>query len=188
MGIAFDDNLPPEIPLHHQIHLSEKDRTEGLYSDSIFVSLSHPEDSVRSHHGKRTMNVSTHVLPDIWFELNGRNDRAKKQVQEQIIDILVESIPGFLKSDIEVAFSSTPVTSNKWVYRKKRRIGGIPQQMDRSLLNWLPNKTPFNRLYLVGDRVLPRQGIPGVTLAESTYITDSINILNQIRFVEFSRQ
>lgn len=164
MGIAFKNNIPSDVPLHNQIHLSKEDGTEGLYSGSIFVSLSHPDDDVRSPDGKRTMNVSTHAAPEFWFNLNGRYEEVKERVQDQIIHVIAKSIPGFSETDIEIAFSSTPVTWSNWVYRKKGRVGGIPQQMDRSLLDWTPCKTPFSGLYLAGDTVFPGQGIPGVTL------------------------
>ncbi|CAN5150581.1 hypothetical protein BH23BAC3_BH23BAC3_28490 [soil metagenome] len=165
MGIAFRDNLDPDLPLHHQIHLGEEDLTEGLNSGSVFVSLSHPVDAVRSPEGMRTMNISTHANPEWWFRLNGRYEAVKKKVEDQIVRVIVKSIPGFSISDIDVAFSSTPVTWSNWVYRKKGRVGGIPQHTERSLLDWTPNVTPFKGLFLAGDTVFPGQGIPGVTLS-----------------------
>jgi len=165
MGIAARDTFAHDTPLHHQIHISKEDHTEGLHSGSIFVSLSHPDDPVRSPDGIRTMNVSTHADTDFWFNLNGRYDDVKNQIQEQIVSIMVKSIPAFSRDGVVELFSSTPVTWSNWVYRKKGRVGGIPQQMDRSLLDWTPNVTPFEGLYLVGDTVFPGQGIPGVTLS-----------------------
>jgi len=174
MGVAFVDKLDPAIPLHHQIHLTQEDHTEGLYSGSIFVSLSHPDDSKRSPGGMRTMNISTHVVPEWWFSLNGRYDELKENVRKKILQIVVRSIPGLHTEDIDVAFASTPVTWSNWVYRRKGRVGGIPQQMDRSLLDWTPNATPFDGLYMVGDTVFPGQGIPGVTLS-------GINVYYRVR-------
>jgi len=165
MGIALRNQFGPEMPLHHQIHLREEDKREGLNSDSIFVSLSHPDDTIRSRDGYRTINVSTHTNPDWWFNLNGSYELHKQQVQDQILSIMVNQLEGFNLKDIETVFSSTPVTWSNWVYRKKGRVGGIPQQMERSLLDWTPAETPFDGLYLVGDTVFPGQGIPGVTLS-----------------------
>lgn len=165
MGVAVKDTFDTGVPLHHQIHLTKDDKIEGLNSDSIFVSLSHQDDAVRSPGGIRTINVSTHTDPDWWFQLNGSYDYYKQQVQEQIVRIMVEHLDGFNHESIETVFSSTPVTWNTWVYREKGRVGGIPQQMDRSLLDWTPSETPLKGLYLVGDTVFPGQGIPGVTLS-----------------------
>jgi C-3',4' desaturase CrtD len=179
MGIAMNDVFDDDMPLHHQIHLTEEDKREGLNSDSIFVSLSHPDDKVRSRDGYRTLNISTHANPEFWFNLNGNYEQLKQQVQEQIINILVQKFEGFHRDDIDTVFSSTPVTWNNWVYRKKGRVGGIPQQMDRSLLDWTPAETPFEGLYLVGDTVFPGQGIPGVTLSGINVYYRIQNFLNQ---------
>lgn len=179
MGIAVKDTFDADLPLHHQIHLGKDVKIEGLNSDSIFVSLSNPDDPVRSPDGFRTINVSTHTDPDWWFNLNGSYEIYKQRVQEQIVRIMVEQLDGFNFESIETVFSSTPVTWNNWVYRKKGRVGGIPQQMDRSLLDWTPSETPFDGLYLVGDTVFPGQGIPGVTLSGINVYYRIQNFLNQ---------
>lgn len=165
MGIVTDDVYPDDLSLHHQVHLSENEKTELLQSDSIFISFSHPDDPVRTPEGKRVLNVSTHVVPEQWFALNGNYDFYKNQVQEQIMQILRKKLPGFSIAKVEIAFSSTPVTWSQWVSRKKGRVGGIPQSMNRSLLDWTPNQTPFEGLFLAGDTIFPGQGIPGVTLS-----------------------
>ncbi len=165
MGIVTDDFYPEELSLHHQIHVSEDEKTTYFQSDSVFVSFSHPDDPERTPTGKRVLNVSTHVVPEDWFALNGDYDFYKNKVQEQIIQVLRKKLPGFGNAEVEITFASTPVTWSKWVSRKKGRVGGIPQSMNRSLLDWTPNQTPFKGLYLTGDTVFPGQGIPGVTLS-----------------------
>ncbi len=165
MGIVTDDVYPEGLSLHHQIHVSDDEKTKLFQSDSVFVSFSHSDDSVRTPKGKRVLNVSTHAVPEKWFTLNGDYELYKHQVQEQIIQVLRKKLPGFDAAEIEIAFSSTPVTWSRWVSREKGRVGGIPQSMNRSLLDWTPNKTPFEGLYLTGDTVFPGQGIPGVTLS-----------------------
>ncbi len=165
MGIVTDDIFDDDMTLHHQLHIDESEKTDGLVSDSIFVSMSKRGDTGRAKSGKRVLNVSTHTKPEFWFELNGNYDSMKLQVQNRIIDILKKKLPRFNKAEIELIFSATPVSWSNWVYRKKGRVGGIPQSMSRSLLDWTPNKTPFQGLYLCGDTVFPGQGIPGVTLS-----------------------
>lgn len=165
MGIAMENCFPDDMALHHQIHIKESDKIEGLNSDSIFVSLSHPDDGARSPDNFRTINVSTHTDAEWWFQQNGQYEQYKDRVQLRILQIIEDNLDGFKRDKIETVFSSTPVTWNNWVYRKKGRVGGIPQDMDRSLLDWTPSETPFEGLYLVGDTVFPGQGIPGVTLS-----------------------
>jgi len=154
-----------KFSLHHQIHIKEAEKTEGIDSNSLFVSLSKKGDRNRAKDGHRVMNVSVHSRTDQWFSSNGNYEDMKNNVQKRIVEILKDKLPYFSQAEIKLLFSSTPVSWSNWVYRKKGRVGGIPQSMSRSLLDWTPNKTPFDGLYLCGDTVFPGQGIPGVTLS-----------------------
>ncbi|MDZ7806671.1 MAG: NAD(P)/FAD-dependent oxidoreductase [Gracilimonas sp.] len=174
LGIATDDVYPEDLPLHNQIHLDEGEKVPFTNSDSIFVSMSKPGDTIRTKKGMRTLNVSTHALPEFWYSMNGQYEEAKQQVQEFIVTTLRNKLPGFSNAQIDVIHTATPVTWENWVYRKKGRVGGIPQSMARSLLNWTPNETPFKGLYLCGDTTFPGQGIPGVTLS-------GINVYSRIK-------
>lgn len=166
MGIVTDDVYPAEMPLHHQIHFSGEDVADGIESGSVFVSFSLRDDKARlKNENHRILNVSTHALPEWWFSRNGNYDEAKKNAETFILNTLREKLPGFSEAGLHHVFTGTPVTWDNWVYRKKGRVGGIPQSMERSLLDWTPNQTPFNGLYLCGDTVYPGQGIPGVTLS-----------------------
>ncbi|MBO6523944.1 MAG: FAD-dependent oxidoreductase [Balneolaceae bacterium] len=164
MGIATTDTYPDNLGIHHQIHLGGK-KVPHTNSESIFVSMSKRGDSERAPEGERTLNVSCHSSPEVWFGMDDEYEASKKEVHQFILAQLKEKLPGFAKSEIKIADTATPLSWENWVYRKKGRVGGIPQSMARSLLNWSPNKTPFKGLYLVGDTTYPGQGIPGVTLS-----------------------
>lgn len=165
LGIITDDPFAEEMSLHHQIHLKKDEAIRGLESGSIFVSFSDRDDDERAPKGERVLNVSAHTMPSFWFNLNGDYDSTKKHVQERVVEILEQKLPGFSKAEVKLVFSASPVTWQNWVYRKKGRVGGIPQSMMRSLLDWTPAQTPFSGLFLCGDTVFPGQGIPGVTLS-----------------------
>lgn len=163
MGIATTDTYPDNLGIHHQIHL-DGEKVPFTDSESIFISMSHQGDTDRAPKGVRTLNVSCHASPELWFDMNGTYDQNKEEAKKFIIDTLTKKLPGFAKAEIKLADLATPVTWQNWVYRKKGRVGGIPQSMARSLLKWTPSETPFKGLYLVGDTTYPGQGIPGVTL------------------------
>jgi len=165
MGIVTSDVYPEGMPLHHQVHLDADEKQAGLVAGSVFISFSQKHDYDRAEEGKRVLNISTHTVPEFWFGLNGTYERTKESVQENILTVLKKKLPYFSDAEIKMVFSSTPVSWSNWVYRKKGRVGGIPQSMNRSLLDWTPNKTPFKGLFLCGDTVYPGQGIPGVTLS-----------------------
>jgi C-3',4' desaturase CrtD len=163
MGIVTKDHYLPEMSLHHQIHLERPMSVTG--ADSLFVSMSAHGDTQRAPDGYRTMNISCHTPTDIWFEMGeARYDEIKEAVEQEIIQVLRDKLPGFEESGVIERFGSTPLSWENWVYRHKGRVGGIPQSMSRSLLDWTPSETPFAGFYLCGDTVYPGQGIPGVTL------------------------
>lgn len=165
LGIATTDTYPNNMSLHHQLHLGENEAIPHTNSESIFVSFSERGDTKRAPKSTRTLNVSCHADPELWFSLKDDYDTAKEKVESYIVEVLKQKLPGFKESSIKTIHTATPVTWQKWVYRKKGRVGGIPQSMARSLLKWVPNATPFSGLYLVGDTTYPGQGIPGVTLS-----------------------
>ena len=156
MGIGFRPHV--EWPaLHHQIHL-EKPLVETR-SASIFISLSHPEDSKRSDEpGMAVMSVSTHAPDPANRMIDG------KAVEEDIIKTLVAK--DFLKREnIIYQHSSTPKSWAKWTGRKWGFVGGYPQYKDIKPWQMLDARLDGHKAYMVGDTVYPGQGIPGVTLS-----------------------
>lgn len=165
LGVVTTDTYPEDLPLHHQLHLGPDETISHTESASLFVSMSHPEDQLRSQNGHRVLNISCHTETETWFSMNGNYENRKREVEKQIITLLRDKLPGLEKAEIINVFSGTPVTWQNWVYRKRGRVGGIPQSMSRSLLDWTPASPPFKGLFLCGDTVFPGQGIPGVTLS-----------------------
>ena len=165
MGVVTSDEYADDLPLHHQLHLPEGKTVPFTNSESVFVSMSMRGDHTRAPEGKRVLNVSTHANTKTWFEMNGSYDQNKAAAEEFILDHLNKTLPGFSESEFVLAHTATPVTWQNWVYRKEGRVGGIPQQMSRSVLDWTPAETPFKGFWLCGDTVYPGQGIPAVTLS-----------------------
>lgn len=173
MGIATSDTYPDSMALHHQIHLNGK-KVPYTNSESIFISMSRKADTSRAPEGERTLNISCHADPENWFAMGDEYESNKEEAKQFIIETLNERLEGFKEAEVLLSDLATPVTWQNWVHRKKGRVGGIPQSMARSLLDWTPNETPFTGLYLVGDTTYPGQGIPGVTLS-------GINVYSRIK-------
>jgi len=165
MGVVTDNPYPSDLPLHNQLLLPNERQMPFTDANSIFVSMSHPKDKRRSPANKRILNVSCHTPAEQWFHLNGEYEYRKSELKSYILQTLKRHLPGFNKAEIEHAFLSTPVTWQNWVYRKYGRVGGLPQSMGKSLLDWPSSATPFEGLLQCGDTVFPGQGIPGVTLS-----------------------
>jgi C-3',4' desaturase CrtD len=165
MNVATTDTYPDDLTLHHQIHVDLPGGLPHTGSRSIFVSLSKRGDHGRAPEGERAMNVSCHADPDYWFNLNGDYESARESVQNAILEQMKRHLPGFAQSELIVSFPATPVTWEKWIHRSKGRVGGLPQSMDRSILDWPDSSTHLPGLWMCGDTVYPGQGIPGVTLS-----------------------
>lgn len=163
--LLTSDPYPDDLPLHRQIHLAGGETVPGTGSRSIFVSISKRGDLGRAPEGRRTLNVSTHADPEAWFALGEGYEAAKRRAHDVVHEVLRTVYPGFSEAEIHASFAATPVTWKRWVHRHMGRVGGVPQSMSRSLLDWTPSQTPFAGLWLCGDTVYPGQGIPGVTLS-----------------------
>lgn len=164
----LDQHLPDHLwPKHPKTKHPSKthEPPEDPRDYSVFVSFSHPQDTIRAKPGTRVLNVSTHVPTKDWFTNQQIYDRNKEATEKRITELLERNLPGFADAERISLFSATPKTWQKWVYRKHGRVGGLPQSMSRSILDWTPNKTPFKGVYLTGDTVYPGQGIPGVALS-----------------------
>lgn len=156
MGIGFKPHKSFDT-IHHQIHLEEPLPETG--SASIFISLSHPEDHLRTDvEGEMVMSVSTH-LPDPETRIID-----SKRAEEAVIAELVKR-DFLLREHIQYMHSSSPKSWVKWTGRKWGFVGGYPQYLSIKPWQMLESRLDGHKAYQVGDTVYPGQGIPGVTLS-----------------------
>ncbi|MBC8110120.1 MAG: FAD-dependent oxidoreductase [Verrucomicrobia bacterium] len=156
MGIVFRRTKAFEC-LHHQIHLPEPLPNTG--SASIFVSLSHPEDTLRCDANEVIASVSTHVKnPE-------KNMVFDKKVTEDFILEQLEKLDFFLKEDVLYYHASHPQAWEKWTKRAWGFVGGYPQYMHTKPWQMLDARLDGKKAYICGDTVYPGQGIPGTVLS-----------------------
>lgn len=159
------DKLPQDIPGHHQVVLDH--RKPLGETNSIFVSMSSPEDATRAPDGMRAVNISTHTEIGKWWRM--RNDPAREneyiemrdRYVERMMDAAERAIPGF-KDSAELILPATPVTYETWTGRPMGMVGGFPQ---KSILQARGPQTGLQNAWLVGDSVFPGQSTAGVTLS-----------------------
>jgi len=156
MGIGFKPHRTFET-IHNQIHLEQPLPDTG--SDSIFISLSHPEDQTRTDEpGLAVMSVSTHI-PDPAMRVVDNN-----KVEAAVIRVLAER-DFLIPENVIYQHSSTPKSWAKWTGRKWGFVGGYPQYKSIKPWQMLDARLDGHKAYMVGDTVYPGQGIPGVTLS-----------------------
>jgi len=155
MGIGFQPHRKYKS-IHHQIHLESP--LPEIESNSIFLSLNHPEDTSRTDKKNLAVaSVSTHVSHP-----ESRPILDKNNLENVILETL-EKHDLVLRKNVVYQHSSAPKSWEKWTYRKFGAVGGYPQYFQ--IKPWqMPDARAGNGLYLCGDTVYPGQGIPGVTL------------------------
>ena len=157
MGLGFKKHRDYES-IHHQIHLNEP--LPYIGSDSIFLSLSHPNDASRADTtGEMVASVSTHV-PDPANTII----EDKSQLEKIVIDRL-DSLNLIKKENIVYMHSSTPKGWYKWTAREMGFVGGYPQYMRIKPWQMLDSRLDGKKAYICGDTTYPGQGIPGATLS-----------------------
>lgn len=156
MGIVIKRRAVPET-LHHQIHLGQPLPETG--SQSIFVSLSHPEDRERCGAEEVVMSVSTHI-PDP----HNHPVKDKALVEETIFAELEKH--GLLKrEDVVFYHSSTQKSWEKWTGRQYGFVGGYPQYKHIKPWQMQDARIDYKGAYICGDSTYPGQGIPGACLS-----------------------
>lgn len=154
----------PKLPSQYvQLHLDEP--IPFVHSQSLFLTVSHPDDRAKSPEGTTTITVSTHASSADWKGLSpDEHDRRRDVVSKAMLEAIMRRMTEFDGMTAERVDVGTPYTWNRYTQRYDGYVGGIPHDVRRPLPLLPPNATPFNGLYMIGDSVFPGQGMPAVML------------------------
>ena len=158
--LGVEESAFNERPASHvQIVRESGDLGEG---NSIFVSVSPSDDSLRAPEGFRAVTVSTHSRPEPWFKARAAGkeayDALKATYTEKVMELLSRHFNG-IRQKVHMSSAATPVSWERYTGRKHGYVGGYPQA---SLFRVRGPQTPFKNLFLTGDSVFPGQSLPGV--------------------------
>ncbi len=154
--------LPPTSAGHHQIIVdAQRPLGEG---NSVFVSMSDPDDASRAPAGHRALTLSTHTAIAPWWQLR-HSDKAAYEARradytERLLTAAETALPG-LRRAVTLCLPGTPVTFAFYTRRPSGMVGGFPQE---SILQARGPSTGIENLWLVGDSIFPGQSTAGVTL------------------------
>ena len=152
-------SLPADFPLHHQVLVREP-LGEG---NSVFLSLSLPDDAARGPAGQRALTISTHTDLRLWWTLFEHDRDAyetrKAEYTERVLDAAQVAIPR-LRSAVRLVLPGTPVTFQRFTQRSRGWVGGFPQT--NLFRAWAPKLG--NGLWLVGDSIFPGQSVLATAL------------------------
>lgn len=146
--------------LYYQVHC---DPIPWCGSESFFVSLSHPEDQIRSTH-RQTVTISCHTKPADWENLTPEEYKnRKKEVEDFILNIFCSRF-SLSKEDLANVMTGSPKTFLRYTNRYKGLVGGIPHSLSKNPFDLLFSKSPYKNFYLIGDTQFPGQGVAAVVL------------------------
>ncbi|NVJ52962.1 MAG: FAD-dependent oxidoreductase [Campylobacteraceae bacterium] len=152
-------NKKEDLLHHYQIILDKQ--IPNSISNSFFVSLSSDDDKKMSENGI-SITISTHTKARFWSNLNKDEYKRQKFITEDfIINSFLENFDNISKEDIQISFSGTAKTFNRFINRDN--CGGKAITL-KNLFQIPSCKTPFEGLYNVGDTIFAGQGWPGVAL------------------------
>ncbi|WP_207430125.1 phytoene desaturase family protein [Sabulibacter ruber] len=178
-GLVFERSSSTPQVLHHQIHVPGK--VPFIGSESIFVSLSHPQDHQRAAPDMCVASVSTHVArpKEQWIE-------EKKELEQWVVQFLA-SQGFFLEDQVKFVQAATPGAWIEWTGREWGQVGGYPQYQGIKPWQMKDARLDGHKAYLCGDTVYPGQGIPGVCLSGiiaahkllRDHFKEKVNVLHQ---------
>jgi phytoene dehydrogenase-like protein len=132
--------------------------------NSVFISLSNPDDPDRAPAGMRTATLSTHTAVAPWWRLHYSDEAAyearRASYAERLLTAAERAIPG-IRQAIRLCLPGTPVTFEFYTKRPSGMVGGFPQH---SLFHARGPGAGLPNLWLVGDSIFPGQSTAGVTL------------------------
>lgn len=154
--------LPAGITSHHQV-IGDPRLPYGE-GNSVFLSLSDPNDITRAPKGMRAATISTHTSIKEWWALAISDPQAyaarKEEWTERVFATVEQALPG-LRQAVRLCLPGTPLTFQFYTRRPLGMVGGFPQT---SLLSARGPWSGIPNLWLVGDSIFPGQSTAGTTL------------------------
>jgi C-3',4' desaturase CrtD len=144
--------------------------------NTVFISLSKPDDPHRAPPGLRAATLSTHTTVGKWWQA-AYPDRAnplgtlgdthgpdyavlEASYTERVLTAAERALPG-LRGAIRLCLPGSPTTFERYTHRPLGMVGGYAQT---SIFRTRGPRTPIPNLWLVGDSVFPGQSTAAVTI------------------------
>ncbi len=157
--LGLDSRLTKDLPASHFQVVADPSRPLGE-GNSVFISLSDPEDSSRAPAGRRAATLSTHTIARSWWLPEEEYALRREQYTARLLDAAEMIIPG-IKRGLDLVLPGTPRSFEFFTRRPWGWVGGYPQT---SLLTARGPWSGLKNAWLVGDSIFPGQSTAGVTL------------------------
>lgn len=158
---AIPDSCPPHLQF-----LYDYDHPIAE-NNSLFVSVSHAGDG-RAPEGMATIIASSFTDPTIWWQ--GADYDSLKQHYSQEAIARLSSFFNLTPDTLVYTEAATPRTFAHFTGRDRGVVGGIGQRIATFGPFGFANRTPVQRLWLVGDSTHPGEGTAGVSYSALTAV------------------
>lgn len=133
-------------------------------ANNVLISLSPPGDLGYAPAALRTLTMSTHVKPEVWFDSDRPAYEARKaEYGARMRRALDRAFPGIGGAIRHIEFA-TPRSFARYTRRTLGRVGGPPVSRSRSNLMAVDAGVLGPGLWVVGDSVFPGQGTMAVVM------------------------
>jgi C-3',4' desaturase CrtD len=159
---AIPENCPPHLQF-----LYEPDGPIGE-NNSLFVSVSHPGDG-RAPQGRATIIASSFVDPQGWRAI--QTDQTQYQrMKQRYTEEAIAKLGDYFNFNGTIVYqeAATPLTFARYTARQDGFVGGVGMRLSTFGPFGFANRTPIDRLWLVGDSTHPGEGTAGVSYAALT--------------------
>ncbi|MGJ3247900.1 MAG: C-3',4' desaturase CrtD [Elainellaceae cyanobacterium] len=160
---AIPDSCPPHLQFLYDY--------EGAIAEnnSLFVSVSHPGDG-RAPNGQATIIASSFTDLGMWWACDDSDYRLLKQHYTQRAIARLGTFFDLSGGRIIHQESATPRTFARFTARDRGAVGGLGQRISTFGPFGFANRTPIDRLWLVGDCTHPGEGTAGVSYSALTAV------------------
>lgn len=137
-------------------------------NNSLFVSVSHTGDG-RAAAGYATVIASSFTEAKLWWG----DPEGYEQLKQHYTQTAIDRLSQFFRLDSETLVhteAATPRTFAFYTARDRGVVGGIGQRVSTFGPFGFANRTPVQRLWLVGDSTHPGEGTAGVSYSALTTV------------------
>jgi C-3',4' desaturase CrtD len=158
--------IPADCPPHLQF-LYDANGPIGE-NNSLFVSVSHPGDG-RAPDGQATIIASSFVDIQGWRSA-GSNPISYAQMKQRYTDVAIAKLGEYFNFQGTIVYqeAATPQTFARYTARQDGIVGGVGMRLSTFGPFGFANRTPIDRLWLVGDSTHPGEGTAGVSYSALT--------------------
>ncbi len=166
MDITEKDFTPENCPI--VIMVLDKQKNQKNHSVEILAGLSAKYMNYWGTKGKNNLNDEYRKIKDKTLSI--------------IVDRVCKKMGNKFKKSIKFSISATPITLERFTYNKDGSFLGW-ELNEKQYGKFIPNITPINNLYFVGQWVFPNFGVSGV-MASGYYVAENILQKSRINLKE----